>query len=297
MAIRRMFQFRGLGDGGELWRPEATVAPTPLRLEIGSSGPEVIWVQDFLRGNNFLKIVTTDSYDLSTYTAVLTYQKAAGITEPIGQGKVGPTTWNVMHGGGTYSSTVATTFYGGTILRDRVLVPKTVSEDTTLKDALAAIAAADKAVAEKAAVEAAVAKADFERLMRMRAEGDQGERGGDLIPQHLKNIVADAKADAEAAEEAAEEEAANAEERAVETKERARRSQRALEEVSIGARIGAAAKWAFVPAGVGALMLAMGRGKLKPIGGAVLVTGIGLGLFRFFRGPGGIDSSMEAEES
>ena len=295
MAIRRMFQFRGLGGGGvgELWRPEATVAPTPLRLEIGSSGPEVIWVQDFLRGNNFLKIVTTDSYDLSTYTAVLTYQKAAGITEPIGQGKVGPTTWNVMHGGGTYSSTVATTFYGGTILRDRVLVPKTVSEDTTLKDALAAKAAADKAVAEKAAVEAAVAKADFERLIRMRAEGDQGERSGDLVPQHLKNIVADAKA----AEEAAEEEAANAEERAVETKERARRSQRALEEVSIGARIGAAAKWAFVPAGVGALMLAMGRGKLKPIGGAVLVTGIGLGLFRFFRGPGGIDSSMEAEES
>ena len=86
MAIRRMFQFRGLGGGGvgELWRPEAMVAPTPLRLEIGSSGPEVIWVQDFLRGKNFLKIVTTDSYDLSTYTAVLTYQKAAGITEPIG---------------------------------------------------------------------------------------------------------------------------------------------------------------------------------------------------------------------
>lgn len=120
---------------------------------------------------------------------------------------------------------------------------------------------AEQAEKKAAAAEAELAqvKADFERIKADRAAGKTGPT---LTPWDLEL----ARMEKEQAER------------------RSQSAQAMLEEVSVGARIGSALKWAALPMGAGVIMLALGPGKgFKMAGGSALVLGLGLGAFRFFK--------------
>lgn len=120
-------------------------------------------------------------------------------------------------------------------------------------------AAAAEAEAAAAKAELAQAKADFERIQAERAAGNKGPV---LTPWDLEL----ARMEKEQAER------------------RAQSAQAMLEEVSVGARIGSAIKWAALPLGAGVIMLALGPNKgFKVAGGGALVVGLGLGVFRFLK--------------
>ena len=52
---------------------------------------------------------------------------------------------------------------------------------------------------------------------------------------------------------------------------------------TMGERFGQAARWAFLPTGAGVLMSTMGKGKLKPVGLALIAGGLGLGIYKFIK--------------
>jgi peptidoglycan hydrolase-like protein with peptidoglycan-binding domain len=64
-------------------------------LKIGASGNDVLWLQSVLSSLNspFKGFWTSGTFDLSTQSAVMAFQKSKGLTA---DGIVGPQTWNAL---------------------------------------------------------------------------------------------------------------------------------------------------------------------------------------------------------
>ena len=145
----------------------------------------------------------------------------------------------------------------GTILTERI-VPEAseylTPEEQARRDSTAAVAAQAAADA-KAASEAAA------EVTRIRDALNSGRiTGTALTPPDLER----AKEEADA------------------KKRQADASQSALEELSVGAKLLSALKWAAFPVAAGAILMAFGY---KKVGGGALVLGMGLGAVRFLRKP------------
>lgn len=136
-------------------------------------------------------------------------------------------------------------------------------------------AATEEAARTKAELEAAKkALDDANAAFAAARAGDKGTRGGELMPVKLYQELQDRLALAE---------------------KRASDAQAMHESVSIGARIGAALKWAALPAAAGAIVIGMAPPKGKVIGVGLTVLGLSLGVFRYFRGAQ--DASVWNEET
>lgn len=156
-----------------------------------------------------------------------------------------------------------------------VLVNASAPSATLAIDPSKAAADAQKAAAAAEADRTAKALDDANAAFAAARAGHKGTRGGELMPVKLYQGLRDRVHLAE---------------------KRANNAQAMHESIDVGAKVGAALKWALLPAAAGAIVIGMAPPAGKKFGVMLVIGGVGLGVFRFFKKPG-IDPSIDAEET